>query len=97
MIVESLKARSLIIVFFTTLAGLCLLPNFIEIKKESPLPFKNKLVYGLDIQGGLHLVMSADVESLVEERLSRQAVEIQDLLKEQGIEKLSYQVKNSRK
>ncbi|MCY4320832.1 MAG: protein translocase subunit SecD, partial [Bdellovibrionaceae bacterium] len=63
-----------------------LVPNFISLENLPWWPSKNKLVYGLDIQGGLHLVLSADVDEIIQERLSRQAVDIKAELKKEDIE-----------
>ena len=90
MIVESLKARVAILSLFVFLAGVYLTPNFISIEKWPWWPAKNKLIYGLDIQGGLHLSLSADVDELIQERLSRTGAEIQRRLKKQeNLETLS--------
>lgn len=67
---QSLKWRSIFaaIVIFGSI--LTLLPNFVKIPDTWILP-KAKLNYGLDIQGGLHLVMGVDVHAVVSERLAR--------------------------
>jgi preprotein translocase subunit SecD len=49
---------------------LTLLPNFMKIPDVWFLP-KAKLNYGLDIQGGLHLVMGVDVHGVLSEKLAR--------------------------
>ena len=85
MFVESLKARFIILTVSFLLGLIYLLPNFVSLKNDSWWPSKNKLVYGLDIQGGLHLVLSADVDEIVQERLNRQGVEIKEELAKQDI------------
>lgn len=65
-----------------------LIPNFVDTTKHKFLP-NTKLVYGLDIQGGLHLVMGVDVEAVVYENLRRTGTSVQDYLKEKGIEATS--------
>ena len=47
------------------------LPNFVNVDKISGWPFKKKLNYGLDIQGGLHLVLGADVDGVITESTTR--------------------------
>ena len=69
--IESLKVRFGIIIVTALLSISYLVPNFISLKKDSWWPSKNKLVYGLDIQGGLHLVLSANVNEIVQNRLLR--------------------------
>lgn len=83
--IESLKIRFAILVVSVLLALVYFAPNFIPLDQYPWWPAKNKLVYGLDIQGGLHLVLSADVDEIVQERLSRQGTEIQENLKEENI------------
>ncbi len=83
--IESLKARFIILLAGLLLALICFAPNIISIEKYPWWPSKNKLVYGLDIQGGLHLTLSADVDEIIEERLSRQGSEIQKKLKKEDI------------
>ena len=86
MFVESLKARFIILTVSFLLGLIYLTPNFMSLKDISWWPAKNKLVYGLDIQGGLHLVLSADVDEIVEKRLSRQGVEIKEELAKKDIQ-----------
>ncbi len=69
--IESLKVRFTIIIITIILSISYLVPNFISIKEHSWWPSKNKLIYGLDIQGGLHLTLSANVNEIVQERLLR--------------------------
>ncbi|MBC6415567.1 MAG: protein translocase subunit SecD [Bdellovibrionales bacterium] len=83
MFIESLKARFIIISLSLILGCVYFIPNFVE--DSSFLPSKNKLIYGLDIQGGLHLVLSADVNEILQERLSRTAFDIKEGLKKNKI------------
>jgi len=69
--IESLKVRIGLIIVSLILATSYLVPNLISIHKDSWWPTKNKLIYGLDIQGGLHLVLSANVNEIVQKRLLR--------------------------
>ncbi len=60
---------------FLALSGLLfaivwVLPNVVPVKKWIT---DNRLNYGLDIQGGVHLVMGVDVEGVVSETVIRQA------------------------
>lgn len=49
---------------------LTLLPNFMEVSDKWFFS-KEKIKYGLDIQGGLHLVMGVDVRGVLKEKLDR--------------------------
>ena len=84
--IESLKVRFIVLALSTCVALIYFLPNFIPLEKFPWWPSKNKLVYGLDIQGGLHLVLAANVDEIVQERLSLLGSEIQEKLKKENIE-----------
>lgn len=82
---ENIKIRSLLFFLFVVFSVIYLLPNF------TPLPkswwFHNKpLNYGLDIQGGAHLVYGVDVMGVLQERTERTARAIAQELKDQGLE-----------
>lgn len=70
---ENIKLRTLGAVFGIILGVIWVVPNFINTEKIW-WPSHKKLNYGLDIQGGLHLVMGVDVAGVVAEggqRLSK--------------------------
>ena len=54
-------------------AIILLTPNFVDTKKYNWWPAQKKLNYGLDIQGGLHLVMGVDINGVMQETATRQA------------------------
>lgn len=63
---------------FGALAGILtaiilLAPNFVNTQKLNWWPAQKKLNYGLDIQGGLHLVMGVDINGVMLETATRQA------------------------
>ncbi len=66
------------------LAILFVLPNFINTKKLGWWPAE-KLNYGLDIQGGIQLVMGADVESVIKTTVIRQTSTLKTELEKEGI------------
>lgn len=67
---ENLRARTGVSVFFIFAAIVMLLPNLMTVGDKWWLGNK-KLNYGLDIQGGLHLVMGVDVAGVVGESSQR--------------------------
>ncbi len=83
--IESLKWRWIITLVVLVFGVLYTLPNFMTISEKSMLP-KKKLTMGLDIQGGIHLVMGVDVKTVVEERTVRMARNLQTDLKDQGVQ-----------
>lgn len=68
---ENLRLRTWTAIISLVLAALFIAPNFIDTSKYSWWPAK-KLNYGLDIQGGIHLVMGVDVDSVLVTTVNRQ-------------------------
>ena len=73
--IESLRARWLIIIAVFIIALVWTLPNFINTDKYW-WPTKNRMVLGLDIQGGSHLVLRVDVDSAIKQDTTRSAVSL---------------------
>ncbi len=66
------------------LALVWVMPNLVNISETSWWPAKQKINYGLDIQGGLNLVMGVDVDEVVKESTTRMMASIKaDLAKDQ--------------
>jgi len=71
------------------LAAIVLLsPNFMDTSKINWWPAKKKLNYGLDIQGGIHLVMGVDINGVMQETATRQANSLKKELTTQATEKV---------
>lgn len=68
---ENLRLRTWTAGIALVLAALFIAPNFIDTTKFAWWPAK-KINYGLDIQGGIHLVMGVDVESVLVTTVNRQ-------------------------
>lgn len=68
---ENLRLRTWTASIALVLAALFIAPNFIDTSKFAWWPAR-KLNYGLDIQGGIHLVMGVDVESVLVTTVNRQ-------------------------
>ncbi len=83
--IESLKARILITLFAIGLGAAWILPNFVKFDKKSWWPSKEKIVYGLDIQGGLHLVLGVDVEDVLLEKITRLSKSITTDMRKESI------------
>jgi preprotein translocase subunit SecD len=81
---ENLRIRTVGAVFGILLALLWVLPNVINTEGKAWLPQK-KLNYGLDIQGGLHLVMGVDVAGVVSESTTRLAGVLKAELAKEGV------------
>ena len=90
--IESLKARVFIVCLVTILAIVWLIPNFTTIDEESLWPSKDHIVYGLDIQGGLHMVLEADINEVIQERLNRVGLSLKEKLEQEKVKNSSFSV-----
>ena len=84
--IENNKIRWAIVLFFLILAGAWMLPNFYTFKKGQWWISKEKLIYGLDIQGGLHLVMGVKTDEAIQEKLSPLSADLKDKIEKAGLE-----------
>ena len=78
----SLKWRVLLIAVILILAWISVAPNFIEMPSFMS---QKKIIFGLDIQGGLHLVMRANIEEVISEEMVRRSVSLQDYFTSEGV------------
>jgi preprotein translocase subunit SecD len=84
---DNLKLRTWIAIGALALAVMFIAPNVVNTEKISWWPAK-KLNYGLDIQGGIQLVMGADIESVIKMTVLRETAALQaELAKENVIVK----------
>lgn len=82
---ENMKSRSLLVIFGLLITVVWLVPNFINSDKSWWFT-KQKLNYGLDIQGGLHLVMGVDIDGVLAEHTHRLVGALTEDLKKTGLE-----------
>jgi len=83
--IESMRGRTILAILFIAMSFVYLLPNFVDLPKGYPLNQK-KLNYGLDIQGGAHLVYGVDVKGVLHERVERMARAITTELTEKNVD-----------
>lgn len=81
---DSLRLRTWIAVASILLTAAFVTPNFLDTSKWSWWPSK-KLNYGLDIQGGLHLVMGADIDNVIKTTVIRQTRSLQSEFEKDGV------------
>jgi preprotein translocase subunit SecD len=74
--IESLRVRWAIILIVLVVAIIWTVPNFVAPEKLGWWPTKNKMVLGLDIQGGSHLVLKVDVDQAVKQDATRMAASL---------------------
>jgi len=73
-----------LLLLVTAVSGLVVAPTFLKSGGEK-LPFTKKINLGLDLQGGLYLVMGVDFNKVFKEMTERQMSSLQERLKEKGI------------
>ena len=84
--IENNKIRWFIVLFFCLLAGAWMVPNFYTFKKGQWWISKEKLIYGLDIQGGLHLVMGVKTDEAIQEKLNSLSADLKEKIESAGLE-----------
>lgn len=92
MFIEDNKWRWLIVLGAVLLSLWWLTPQFVDHKAW--WLSKEKLVYGLDIQGGLHLVLGVNVDDVLEQKLDRSKNAIAEFLNEENIPVEKHFLKN---
>ena len=82
---ENNKIRWVIVSTVFLLAGIFALPNVYPFSPSQWWPSKSRIIYGLDIQGGLHLVMGVKVNEAIYEKTKSFIAELKTLLQKEGI------------
>jgi preprotein translocase subunit SecD len=78
--------RFLVLAFFTVLSVVYVYPTLANLDLEKTnFPFKQKVNLGLDLQGGLYLVLGVDFDKVYRDVADRQASSLQSRFKEKGI------------
>ncbi len=83
--IENNKIRWIILLSSLLLAGAWMLPNFYSFKEGQWWFSKTKLIYGLDIQGGLHLVMGVKTDEAIQEKIKSLTADLKDKLEKSEI------------
>lgn len=83
---KSLKLRAILILGFLLIAAVFLLPNFVELQGawKEYLP-SEKIHLGLDLQGGMHLLLQLDTGKMMEHLLDRKIDQLKDGMIREGI------------
>ena len=89
--IESLRVRWTVILIVLAATVVWMVPNFMSLEKMW-WPTKSRMVLGLDIQGGSHLVLRVDVDSALKQDVQRTAMQMQGELKEEKVEVKSVSV-----
>ncbi|MNK07881.1 preprotein translocase subunit SecD [compost metagenome] len=81
---SGLRLRAIVAIFGVLWAIVYLMPNFINFSDKWWFT-KQKINYGLDIQGGLQLVMGVDVDGVVRESTTRLIATLKSETQKEGI------------
>lgn len=81
---ENFRFRLWTAIVGIVVAVIWLVPNFSNVENKWWFT-KKKLNYGLDIQGGLHLVMGVDVEGVMAEQINRLSSQLKTEFQEKAI------------
>ena len=83
--IENIRIRGFLVGCFLLFTALYLLPNMVALPAGWWF-YKKPLNYGLDIQGGAHLVYGVDIEGVLSERTDRMARQLAQEMKDKGAE-----------
>lgn len=85
--------RFLVSLFFVILSVVYVFPTLANLDLEkTKFPFKQKINLGLDLQGGLYMVLGVDLNKVYKDIVERQASSLQDRLKEKGFTSVSIKI-----
>src|SRR3954454_24688205 len=74
-----------LLAFFVVLSGVYVYPTLANLDLEkTKFPFEQKINVGLDLQGGLYLVLGVDFNKVYKDVVSRQASSLKERLTEKG-------------
>ncbi|MBX7231907.1 MAG: protein translocase subunit SecD [Bdellovibrionales bacterium] len=89
----SLKWRLVIASILVLSALIKIAPNFFNLEGKW-WPAEGKITYGLDIQGGVHLVMGVDIDAVMKEKMTRTSRSLLEELKSADIKVKDVNVSN---
>lgn len=81
---DNIRLRTWLAALAMVLAAVFIAPNFVDTSRFSWWPSK-KLNFGLDIQGGLHLVMGVDIDGVVNTTVVRQTKVLESEFAKDGV------------
>ncbi len=78
--------RVSLLVFLSVVAIMSVIPTFLNLDEEkSSFPVKSKINLGLDLQGGLYMVLGIDFNKVYRDEVKNYIKKATDLLKDEGI------------
>ena len=82
---KSLALRFTFLSLVATLALAMIVPTAFNLKEDSPWPVKSRINLGLDLQGGLYMILGIDFDKVYISEIKSWASKIESMLKEKGI------------
>ncbi len=73
------------LIFFTVLAVMAVLPTFMDFKEESSYPIKSKISLGLDLQGGLYMILGIDFKKVYKDEVITYGRRIEGIMSDEGV------------
>ena len=77
--------RFTFLVFLVVVSALSIVPTAFNYSKDSNFPIKSKINLGLDLQGGLYMILGIDFKKVYRDEIKGYARKIQYILNEDGI------------
>lgn len=65
---------------------MAVIPTFFGLKEESSFPVKSKINLGLDLQGGLYMVLGIDFNKVYSDEIKNYAKKIESILIDEGVQ-----------
>ncbi len=81
---ENFKMRWAVVILVTLIGTVWIAPNFVTMPESWPFSTK-KMVMGLDIQGGIHLVLGVDTKAVLVQKTTRMVSNLKDEFKDQQV------------
>ena len=84
--IDNNKIRWTIVIVTFLVSIAWMVPNFYPFKEDQWWVSKEKLIYGLDIQGGVYLVMGVKTDEAIREKIKNLIADVQGTLDQEGIQ-----------
>ncbi len=92
---DNIRSRTWLAALAMVLAAVFIAPNFVDTSRFAWWPAK-KLNFGLDIQGGLHLVMGVDIDGVVHTTVIRQSKALESEFEKEGVTVKGFNTANAK-
>lgn len=76
--------RFLFLIAVVVISVMAVIPTFMKISEESSYPMKSKINLGLDLQGGLYMIMGIDFKKVYQDEVKNYIKKLELTLKDRG-------------